>query len=129
MPRVELLAATGFAVNLAALTVREVRYGGAFPHPLELVYLTSLLIAVAAVLTARVMRVRLRRRRDVVLEDERSHAVQRQAAFVTLSALLLVQIPFIIGVTTSSAKALALLTVTTGVAVFYAARTWLERGA
>lgn len=124
----EGIAALGFIVNLAALALREVSYGGTFPRPLELVYLASLLLMAAGLLASTFARAALRRQHTAVIEDERSDSVLRQAARVSLSAVLLLQVPFIMGVSVS-AKALALFTVTTGVAAFYIVRIWLDRGA
>jgi hypothetical protein len=126
IPRLELIAAAGFVINLGALAVREIRYQGVFPRSLELLYLMSLLLLVGGVLAARVLKMRTRRRPGFVLDDERSRGVQQQAGLAALYAVLAVQVPFIMGAQIT-AKALALITLTAGAAVFHAARSWLDR--
>ena len=131
--RIDLLLVVALATHNVALIIREISYPPpmAFPRPLELVYLVSVIVMVPVAIAVVVMRARLKarlkQRAGLVMEDERSEHILRQAALTALAAVLAAQLPFV-GVTVSS-KALALITLTIGAVVFAGVSAWLDRDA
>lgn len=131
MTRIDLLLVAALATHNVALIVREISYPPpmAFPRPLELLYLISFIAMVPLAITAVVMRARLKARlkkqTGMVMEDERSEYILRQAALIALAAVLVAQLPFVI--VSVSSKALALITLTIGATVFAGVSAWLDR--
>jgi hypothetical protein len=120
-------AIVGFTVHAAALIAHEVMGDLAWPRWLELVYLVSLFVWVPAGAAVLWIKARLKHASvDVILDDERSQALFTQAHVVAVLVVLIMQLPFVVGVDVP-AKALALLTVTTCVVTLFATYAWLDR--
>ena len=120
-------AILGFTVHAGALIVHEVLGDPVWPRWPELAYLVSLFVWVPAGAVVLWIKARLKHTStDVVLDDERSQALFTQAHVVAVLIVLVLQLPFIVGVDVP-ARALALLTVTTCVITLFTTYAWLDR--
>lgn len=115
------------AVNLAATGANDARQAAGWPGWLELVYLSSLLLAVPALAMAGWAKVRLKRL-GAVVEDERTADTHRRSLAAALVGVLVVQLPFFFRVETPSV-AQAKFTVAAALVTYGAARLWFNREA
>ncbi len=113
------------AVNLVASGANDARQTNGWPGWLELVYLSSVLLAVPALGAAVWAKARLRRLGAVVEDERTAHTHLRSMATALLGALA-VQAPFFFHAQTPSV-AQAKFTVAATLMTYGAARLWFNR--
>lgn len=113
------------AVNLVTSGANDAREANGWPGWLELVYLSSLLLAVPALGAAVWAKARLKRLGTVV-EDERTEHAHLSSMATALLGALAVQLPFFFHVETPSV-AQAKFTVAAALVTYGAARLWFNR--
>jgi hypothetical protein len=119
-------AVVAYAIHSSSWIAHQIDGGTAWPRWLELLYLATFVVWVAAFVLALVAKSQLRRTTPrPIVDDERTAAVFMRAHQAALVVVVLAQVPFFF--ITVPAHVLAQLTVTTSVVVLFATYAWMDR--